>query len=128
MSQEIFNIIETCVIIPILTALTGIIIAFLNKQTQRLKNKFANEQTAHYLDIANNIVIQAVTCVSQTYVEALKKEDKFDKEAQKEAFEKAKTLVYSLMKTECKNAVEEYYIDFDKWLVTKIEEQVNNAK
>lgn len=128
MSQEIFNIIETCVIIPILTALTGIIIAFLNKQTQRLKNKFANEQTAHYLDIANNIVIQAVTCVSQTYVEALKKEDKFDKEAQKEAFEKAKTLVYSLMKTECKNAVEEYYIDFDKWLITKIEEQVNNAK
>lgn len=128
MSQEIFNIIETCVIIPILTALTGIIIAFLNKQTQRLKNKFANEQTSHYLDIANNIVIQAVTCVSQTYVEALKKEDKFDKEAQKEAFEKAKTLVYSLMKTECKNAVEEYYIDFDKWLITKIEEQVNNAK
>lgn len=128
MSQEIFNIIETCVIIPILTALTGIIIAFLNKQTQRLKNKFANEQTAHYLDIANNIVIQAVTCVSQTYVEALKKEDKFDKEAQKEAFDKAKTLVYSLMKTECKNAVEEYYIDFDKWLITKIEEQVNNAK
>lgn len=128
MSQEIFNIIETCVIIPILTALTGIIIAFLNKQTQRLKNKFANEQTAHYLDIANNIVIQAVTCVSQTYVEALKKEDKFDKEAQKEAFEKAKTLVYALMKTECKKAVEEYYIDFDKWLITKIEEQVNNAK
>ena len=128
MSQEIYNLIETCVLVPILTALTGIIIAFLNKQTQRLKIKFKNDQASHYIDIANNIVQQAVTSVTQTYVEALKKEGKFDEDAQKEAFEKSKTLVYALMKTECKQAVEEYYIDFDKWLTTKIEEKVNNAK
>lgn len=128
MSQEIMNIVETCVIIPLLTALTSVLIAFINKQASNLKSKLNDEKAKQYIDKANSIVEQAVSCVSQTYVEALKKEEKFDAEAQKEAFEKAKTLVYTLMKTECKKAVEDNYLDFDKWLMSKIEEAIYKAK
>lgn len=128
MSQEFFNIVQTCVIAPLLTALTGVIIAFISKQATRLKQKFENEQADILIERAEKIVEQAVTTVTQTYVEALKKEDMFNADAQKKAFEKSKTLVYALMKEECKKAVESNYISFDKWLETKIEESVNNAK
>lgn len=128
MSQDFYSIIQTCVFAPLLTALTGVVIAFLSKQAARLKQKFENDQANIYIDRAEKIVEQAVSTISQTYVEALKKEEKFDADAQKKAFEKSKTLVYALMKEECKKAVESNYISFDKWLETKIEESVNNAK
>lgn len=125
MSQDIIQLIETCVLAPLLTAMTGVIIAFLHRQSERLKTKIANEKANSYIDLADGIVRQAVTSVSQTFVDGLKKEGKFDSDAQKEAFEKSKTLVYALMKSECKKAIEENYISFDKWLETKIEEAVN---
>lgn len=128
MSQEFVNLIETCVLAPLLTALTGVLIAFISKQATRLKEKFNDEKTSRYIEMAEKIVQQAVTYVSQTYVDELKKDGAFTKEDQKKAFEKSKTLVYGLMKEECKKAVESNYISYEKWLETKIEETVNNNR
>ena len=126
MSQEFVNLIETCVLAPLLTALTGVLIAFISKQATRLKEKFNDEKTSRYIEMAEKIVQQAVTYVSQTYVDELKKDGAFTKADQKKAFEKSKTLVYGLMNEECKKAVESNYISYEKWLETKIEETVNN--
>ena len=128
MSQEFINIIETCVITPLLTALTGVLIAFITKQAKRYKSELESKQLDQYISISEKIVEQAVVSVTQTYVEPLKKEGLFGTEAQKEAFEKSKTLVHSLMKLDYIKAIKECYSDFDKWLETKIEELVNNAK
>lgn len=128
MSQEFINIIETCVITPLLTTLTGVLIAFITKQAKRYKSELESKQLDQYISISEKIVEQAVVSVTQTYVEPLKKEGLFDTEAQKEAFEKSKTLVHSLMKLDYIKAIKECYSDFDKWLETKIEELVNNAK
>ena len=92
MSQEVMNIIETCVISPLLIAVTSYVIAFLHKQTVRLQETVKNEKMKNLIGIAEGIVAQAVNTVSQTYVDGLKADGIFDKEAQKTAFGKTISL------------------------------------
>ena len=128
MSQEVMNIIETCVISPLLIAVTSYVIAFLHKQTVRLQETVKNEKMKNLIGIAEGIVSQAVNTVSQTYVDGLKAEGKFDAEAQKAAFEKSKAYVYTLMTEDTLNAIRENYGNLDTWVSTKIEENIANNK
>lgn len=126
MSQEFVNIIETCVIAPLLVAVTSYVITFLHKQTVRLQEAAKNEKVKTLIGIAEGIVSQAVNTVSQTYVDGLKAEGVFDKDAQKEAFEKSKAYVYTLMTEDTINAIKANYGDLDMWVSTKIEENIAN--
>lgn len=128
MSQEVMNIVETCVISPLLIALTSYIITFLHKQIVKLQAQIKDEKIKNLISIAEGIVDQAVSTVAQTYVDGLKEEGVFDKVAQKTAFEKSKTYVYSLMTEETKNAIMENYGTLDTWVSTKIEEFIAKSK
>lgn len=128
MSQEVMNIVETCVISPLLIALTSYIITFLHKQIVKLQAQIKDEKIKNLISIAEGIVDQAVSTVTQTYVDGLKEEGVFDKDAQKTAFEKSKTYVYSLMTEETKNAIMENYGTLDTWVSTKIEEFIAKSK
>lgn len=128
MSQEVMNIVETCVISPLLIALTSYIITFLHKQIVKLQAQIKDEKIKNLISIAEGIVDQAVSTVTQTYVDGLKEEGVFDKDAQKTAFEKSKTYVYSLMTEETKNAITENYGTLDTWVSTKIEEFIAKSK
>lgn len=128
MSQEFINIIETCVIAPLLATLTSYAIVFLHKQIVSLQAKIKDEKLKNLIGTAESIVDQAVTAVTQTYVDELKADGVFDKDAQKNAFEKSKTYIYSLMTEETKNAIMENYGTLDTWVVTKIEESIARNK
>ena len=128
MSQEVMNIVETCVISPLLIALTSYIITFLHKQIVKLQAQIKDEKIKNLISIAEGIVDQAVSTVTQTYVDGLKEDGVFDKYAQKTAFEKSKTYVYSLMTEETKNAITENYGTLDTWVSTKIEEFIAKSK
>lgn len=128
MSQELINIIETCVIAPLLATLTSYAIVFLHKQIVSLQAKIKDEKLKNLISVAENIVNQAVTAVTQTYVDGLKADGVFDKDAQKNAFEKSKTYIYSLMTEETKKAIMENYGTLDTWVVTKIEESIAKNK
>lgn len=128
MSQEFINIIETCVIAPLLATLTSYAIVFLHKQIVSLQAKIKDEKLKNLIGTAESIVDQAVTAVTQTYVDGLKADGVFDKDAQKNAFEKSKTYIYSLMTEETKNAIMENYGTLDTWVVTKIEESIAKNK
>lgn len=124
MSQEVMNIIETCVISPLLIAITYYVTAFLHKQTVKLQESVKNEKMKNLIGIAEGIVAQAVNTVSQTYVDGLKADGVFDAEAQKAAFEKSKAYVYTLMTEDTLNAIRENYGNLDTWVSTKIEETI----
>lgn len=128
MSQEVMNIIETCVISPLLIAITYYVTAFLHKQTVKLQESVKNEKMKHLIGIAEGIVAQAVNTVSQTYVDGLKADGVFDAEAQKVAFDKSKAYVYTLMTEDTLNAIRENYGSLDTWVSTKIEENIANNK
>ena len=128
MSQEVMNIVETCVISPLLIALTSYIITFLHKQIVKLQAQIKDEKIKNLISIAEGIVDQAVSTVTQTYVDGLKEDGVFDKDAQRTAFEKSKTYIYSLMTEETKKAITENYGTLDTWVSTKIEEFIAKSK
>lgn len=128
MSNEVINNIETCVIIPMMIAVSSYIIAFLHKQTARLQEQIKNEKAKKLIDIADSIVNQSVVSVTQTYVDGLKAEGAFDKTAQEIAFNKSKEKICCLLTTEVANAVKDNYGSFEDWINTKIEESVCKNK
>ena len=76
----------------VVTAIVPITLPFIIKLVKAQVNKIDNQKVRELLDMAFNDVSVAVTQVTQTYVDSLKKEGKFDEVTQKVAFEKAKTL------------------------------------
>ena len=80
------------------------------------------------IDDIKEIIIQVVITLNQTYVDALKAEGKFTTEKQQEAFEKAKSDVYTILSTEMIDVLIAVYGDIDAWLESKIESTVSAIK
>ena len=87
-----------------------------------------NETAKKYMADVTDIISTAVSCTSQTYVDALKKNDIFDKAAQLEALEKSKEKTLSLLSASTKSILAEIYGDLDAYLETKIEAEVRAQK
>ena len=96
--------------------------------TALIKGKIGNETAQKYLGGAVTIIDNAVKATYQTYVQALKEEDKFDKDAQLAALEKAKYAVLSQMSGDMKTYIPSAFGDLDKWLETKIESRLYELK
>lgn len=73
-------------------------------------------------------MVSAVKTVFQTYVDALKKEGKFDKESQILALTKAKDIALSQMTEDVKEFIQTNYGELDLWLTIQIEATINTLK
>ena len=78
------------VVIPAIPVLVTYLVKYLKAKTEQTTTKINNELVRTYLQEATDAVLQAVTYTAQTYVDTLKKQGKFDEEAQKKAFNTAK--------------------------------------
>lgn len=128
MSQETLNMIMTMVVLPLLTAVSGFVVAYLQKKTKALAQKIQNEKVQYYVYEAADAILAAVEMVSQTYVSELKEKGEFDKAAQKEAFYKAKTAAMKMLSDEAVQILSAAYGDFDAWVESKIEQLVAQTK
>ena len=99
-----------------------------SKLIKWISSKIDNEKTEKYLTEATTIVLDAVKCVFQTYVEALKKEGNFGKDAQLTALNKAKDIVLSQLSEDIKNYIKINFGDVDAWITTQIEASINTLK
>ena len=93
-----------------------------------IRAKLKAEIQIKYLNKFEGIVSDAVTQVEQTYVSEMRKHGLFDKDAQAEAFKKAKDAVLAMMNEETKKIVTEAIGDFDEYLRNKIETEVYTNK
>ena len=93
-----------------------------------LRKKVKDEKIARLLSRVENIVKQTVILVNQTYVDALKEEGLFDKEAQKAAFEMCKEKVLAMLNDEAIVAIAETFCDYEEWIRTLIEAYVRENK
>ena len=82
MDQEILNTLMTLVVLPLLVGVSGFAVAWLRKKTQEITENIENTTAKKYIDIASEAVAKAVQTTFQTYVDTLKAQGKFDKEAQ----------------------------------------------
>lgn len=122
--QEVLYLIITG-IIPLLITY-GII--FLKVKIKEQEKKLENDQLIKYIDAATDAISKSVLTVSQTYVDTLKKEGKFDAEAQKTAKQMAIDKAKTLITAESKAAIETLYTDFEAYLNDAIESLVKENK
>ena len=125
MDQETLNTLMSMVILPLLLALSGFAVAWLRKKTQEITANINDATVRKYVELASDAVTKAVQTTFQTYVDALKAQGKFDKEAQLTALQKAKDTATALITDEAKRVIAE---DFDKWLASTIETLVREDK
>ena len=123
----LYKIFEVCVI-PLLGVLTVYIVKFIQKKTQELNSKNENELMNKYLTMLSNTIIDCVIATNQTYVESLKKQGKFDLEAQKVAFEMTYNAVIKVLSNDAKTYLSNIYGDLDKYITNMIEAEVNKNK
>lgn len=73
-------------------------------------------------------ITTCVTATNQTYVESLKKQGKFDMEAQKIAFQNTYDNVLSILSQDAKDYIQSAVGDLNLYLTEKIEQTVSNIK
>ena len=127
MRDTIMTIVQT-ILIPAIPIVVGMLAKLAKTKISESLEKMGNEKVKTYLEQATAAVEQAVTYTSQTYVDALKTSDLFDKEAQERAFGMAKGTAALLLSREAKDMLAQLYGDVDTWLDTKIEQTVRNTK
>ena len=126
--KEILTTLVQVVVIPAIPVLVPYLVKYLKAKAEQTTTKINNELVRTYLQEATDAVLQAVTYTAQTYVDTLKKQGKFDKEAQQKAFNTAKDIALKLLTDEAKQMIEDLYGDLMLWLETKIEQTVKEQK
>lgn len=126
--KEILTTLIQVVIIPAIPVLVTYMVKYLKAKADQTATKIDNELIRTYLQDATDAVLQAVAYTAQTYVDTLKKQGKFDEEAQKIAFNTAKDIALKLLTEEAKQMITDLYGDLTVWLDTKIEQTVKEQK
>lgn len=122
--QDLLYLVLTAAIPLCIKFLYSWITATVEEKTQNMDNA----QLKEYINSAVQAVMKAVMSTYQTYVDSLKKQDLFDTDAQKEAFEMAKNAAMLMITEDVKAAVETVYGDFDAWIDNTIEQLVKANK
>lgn len=125
--ELITQIFEVC-IIPLLGVLTTFLVRYINAKMKVLADTTNDEKQKKYIEMLNNTITDCVIATTQTYVDTLKKQGKFDKEAQEQAFLMTFNAVSSLLTEESKKYLNEAIEDLDLYIKQKIESEVNINK
>jgi hypothetical protein len=128
MWKDILPIIVQIVLIPLLTALTGVAVKWINSKANEIKAKTDNVLIQRTIDLLNETIASAVISANQTYVNELKQEDAFSQDKQLKAFEHVYTTVMNSLTVEGKERLEAYIGDIKSYITNKIEEEVAKNK
>lgn len=123
----LYEILDVC-LIPLLAVLTTYIVKYIQVKNAEIQNKIENDTADKYIDMLANTIISCVTATNQTYVEALKKDNAFTVEAQKEAFKMTYNSIMAILTEEAKKCLTEVYGDLTTYISARIEAEVNYMK
>ena len=112
----------------LLSALLAYLIVYINKKKQALLENSKSEIEKKYIEKISKTITDCVIATNQTFVETLKKENAFTKEAQEEAFQKTITNVMSILNEDCIEYLESITSDITVYLRNQIEAEVNKNK
>lgn len=126
--KEILTVLMNLVIIPAVPLITVYVVNAFKQWADSKAIETDNATASEYIMEITDIISQAVISTSQTYVDSLKAQGKFDAEAQKIAFEKTKSVVLRLLAEDAVDFIAKMYGDVDLWLDTKIEQMVSENK
>ena len=122
--QQIF---ELCVI-PLLGILTTYLVKLIRKKNKELDEKVSNKISRKYIDMLADTITDCVVSTNQTYVDALKEANAFDKEAQEKAFKLTYNKIMNVLTEDAKEYLTTIYGDLEIYITTKIESEVKLYK
>ena len=123
----LYQIIEVCVI-PLLGILTAYIVKYINAKSEEIQIQIDNDLADKYVNMLAETITACVIATNQTYVESLKKQGKFDTEAQKKAFNQTYNAVMAVLTNEAKLYLTNIYGDLAAYITARIEAEVNISK
>lgn len=123
----LYQILEVC-IIPLLGIATAYFIKWVNAKSLEIQNKVDSDTADKYIAMLDDTICACVIATTQTYVEALKKDNAFTKEAQAEAFNLTFNAVMAVLTDEAKEYLTELYGDLTAYITNKIEAEVQLNK
>ena len=122
--QEVLNIIWSAVGVII----TGLISCATTKLISFMNSTIKDTQVKRWATDLTSIIMNSVLTITQTYVDNLKKDNAFTKEAQKEAFNQCLTLVQNQLTPELRKYIEDNFGDIQVYLKTQIEAMIKSLK
>jgi hypothetical protein len=123
----LYEILQVCVI-PLLGVLTAYVVKFINAKSAEIQHNVDNDNADKYIGMVADTISACVIATNQTYVEALKKQNAFTAEAQKEAFQLTYNAVMAILTDDAKTYLAEIYGDVAAYITNKIEAEVNISK
>ena len=125
---EVLTQVFELLIYPVIS-IGGIYLTYLiSVKIKELKQKTNDDTAKKYLDMLNSTITSTVLATTQTYVEALKKQNKFDEEAQKIAFQLTYDAVMKVLTADAIKYITEAVGDLDTYVTNKIEAEVKLTK
>ena len=125
--ELLYDVLEVC-IIPLLGILTAYVVKYINVKSAEIQDKVENDTADKYIAMLTDTISACVMATNQTYVEALKKQNAFTAEAQKEAFNLTFNAVMAVLTDDAKKYLSEAYGDLTTYITNKIEAEVNLSK
>ena len=120
-------------IITFLTVLaTGVatcLIKLLNAKIESIAQTTEDEKKLRFLNwVENDVIVKCINTTTQTYVQALKEQDKFTVESQRIAMAKTVTSVLNVLTEADNELLAEYVDDVTTWITTRIEAYMHESK
>ena len=123
----LYQVLEVCVI-PLLGILTAYFVKWVNAKSAEIQNKVENDTADKYIAMLDDTICACVIATTQTYVDALKKDNAYTKEAQQEAFNLTYNAVMAVLTDEAKKYLTSVYGDLTAYITNKIEAEVQINK
>ena len=120
------QVFDVC-LIPLLGIITAALIQFINQQMAESKAKSDNEIAVKYLSLLELTVIDCISATNQTYVNALKDQNAFDAEAQKNALDLTTQAVLNILSADAKKYITDFVGDLDVFVKEKIEANIGKV-
>lgn len=119
-------------LVAVVTVCVPIFTAYIVKAIQKAGDNAAADtedlKVRGYIEEITAAITQAVSCTSQTYVDALKESGEFTLEAQKEALQKSIETAKSILSPAALEFIDDVYGDFVEYVTPKIEAEVRKQK
>ena len=115
-------------VFPLISIFSLFLIFFIGVKINEQKKKTDNEKVKQYWDMLEDTITSCVIATTQTYVSTLKKEGKFDAEAQKIALQKTYDAIMKILTDDAKKYLSVAIGDLESYILNKIESNVATTK
>ena len=113
------------ILIPLLITIITICICTMTSKVAKDATRLAPSKYSEIIYSLENIVNKAVITTNQTFVNELKKQGKFDKEAMQEAYKRTYESIIASLSQSFFEYIDEENVDIDVLLKNMIETSVN---